>query len=173
MRRSRDLYQVVVDLAKSLGVASVVIFVVITLVYRSLRIGLISIIPNVFPLVFTGTVLVMMGGALDFASVCAFTVCLGIAVDDTIHFLTRFEKSEESSLADSIRSTYLGVGTAMVTTTVILVLGFGTALTSELPDHRMFAGMACATIAAALVGDLLFLPAMLVCFPAKKDSQLH
>ncbi|MDG2381718.1 MAG: MMPL family transporter [Pirellulaceae bacterium] len=173
VRRSRDLYQVVVDLAKSLGVASVVIFVVITLVYRSLRIGLISIIPNVFPLVFTGTVLVMMGGALDFASVCAFTVCLGIAVDDTIHFLTRFEKSEESSLADSIRSTYLGVGTAMVTTTVILVLGFGTALTSELPDHRMFAGMACATIAAALVGDLLFLPAMLVCFPAKKDSQVH
>ena len=98
-------------------------------------------------------------------------MCLGIAVDDTIHFLTRFQKSEDSSLFDAIRSTYLGVGTAMVTTTVILVLGFGTAMTSELPDHRMFAGMGCAMIAAALVGDLVFLPAMLVCFPGKKDAQ--
>ena len=169
--RSRDLYQVVLDLAKSLGVASVVIFLVITIVYRSLRLGLISIVPNLFPLVFTGTVLVAMGGALDFASVCAFTVCLGIAVDDTIHFLTRFQQSRHLPLREAIRSTYLGVGTALVTTTVILVLGFGATMTSELPDHRMFASMACATIAAALAGDLIFLPALLVCFPGKKDRQ--
>ena len=76
VRRSRDIYQVVMDLAKSLGVASIVIFVVITVVYRSTRIGLISIIPNLFPLVFTGTVLVMMGGALDFARFLAFSPCV-------------------------------------------------------------------------------------------------
>ena len=63
------------------------------------------------------------------------------------------------------------MGTALVTTTVILVLGFGATMTSELPDHRMFASMACATIAAALAGDLIFLPALLVCFPGKKDRQ--
>ena len=71
---------------------------------------------------------------------------------------------------ESVLQTYLSVGTALITTTVILVLGFSTALTSDLRDHRMFAGMACATIAAALVGDLIFLPALLVCFPEQQRN---
>lgn len=172
VRRGRDLYRVVMDLTSSLGAASIVIFVVITIVYRSFRIGLISIIPNMFPLVVTASVLVMMGGSLDFASVCSFTVCLGIAVDDTIHFLTRYHQERKAGLNeyDAIRNTYLGIGTALVTTTVILVLGFGTAMTSDLPDHRVFAGMACATIAAALIGDLFFLPAMLACLPGATSA---
>ena len=107
--------------------------------------------------------------ALDFASVW-LTVCLGIAVDDMIHFLTRFQQSRHLPLREAIRSTYLGVGTAPVTTTVILVLGFGTTMTSELPDHRMFASMACATIAAALAGDPIFLPRCWSVFREKKTG---
>ena len=167
--RARELYDVVSDLAKSLGTAAAIIFVVLTIVYRSLRIGLISIIPNVFPLVVTATVLQLTGGSLDFASACAFTVCLGIAVDDTIHFLTRFKQEQQHATdhIDAVRRAFVGVGTALVTTTVILVVGFSTALTSSLPDHRMFAAMACATISSALFGDLLFLPALLTWFRPK------
>ncbi len=172
VRRGRDLYRIVMDLTASLGAASIVIFLVLTIVYRSLRIGLISIIPNMFPLAVTASVLVLIDGSLHFASVCSFTVCLGIAVDDTIHFLTRYhqERGAGRNEYDAIRNTYLGIGTALVTTTVILVLGFGTAMTSDLPDHRVFAGMACATITAALVGDLFFLPAMLAWFPGRSHS---
>jgi predicted RND superfamily exporter protein len=173
--RARELYTVVSDLAKSLGTAALIIFIVLAFVYRSIRIGLISIIPNMFPLVVTATVLRLTGGSLDFASACAFTVCLGIAVDDTIHFLTRFrqEQLKTSDQLEAVRKSFIGVGTALVTTTVILVVGFSTALTSNLPDHRMFAAMACATISSALLGDLLFLPAMLVYFRPRRKVRLE
>ena len=90
--RWENLFQIVQDLTASLGTAMVIIFIVLAVVYRSLRMGLISILPNVFPLAVTGTFLALTGQALEMVSVCAFTVCLGIAVDDTIHFLTRFEE---------------------------------------------------------------------------------
>ena len=207
VRRGRELHQIVMDLVTSLGAASGIILVVLTLVYRSIRIGLISVIPNLFPLTATAGFLVAMGGALDFATVCSFTVCLGIAVDDTIHFLSRFQQELESQgerqmriyrpspcplpccsaaragarvhsnlpiaqhdVRQAIRSSYLAIGRALVTTTIILVIGFGTALTSDLPDHRIFAGMACSTIGAALLGDLLLLPAMLTWLWPKRQK---
>lgn len=164
--RWENLYQIVVDLAASLGSAAIVIFVVLTLVYRSLRIGLISIIPNMFPLAATGAFLALSGQALELVSVCAFTVCLGIAVDDTIHFLTRFEeereKRDDRNLA--IQRAFTGVGTALVMTTIILVAGFSTVMLSDSRDHRIFASMGGLTIAAALFGDLVILPALLARF---------
>jgi predicted RND superfamily exporter protein len=164
--RSRDLYLIVRDLVLSLGTASIVIFGVMTLAYRSIYIGLISIVPNVFPLAVTGAVLYCLGVPLDVASVCAFTVCLGIAVDDTIHYLTRFEEEYRAGqpIQAAAENAMRQVGAPLVMTTIILVVGFATVVTSDLPDQRTFASMACATISSALVGDLIFLPAMLVYF---------
>jgi predicted RND superfamily exporter protein len=162
-RRWRDLYQIVMDLATSLGTASLIIFVVLAVAYRSVRIGLISVTPNLFPLVATGTALVCLGQNLELVSVCSFTVCLGIAVDDTIHFLTRFR--EEQALGGSrdaaIRRAFVGVGTALVMTTVVLILGFATAMLSDSRAHQIFAAMGIMTIGTALFADLLFLPALL------------
>ena len=93
--RWKNLFQIVVDLAASLGTAAVIIFIVLTLVYRSLKIGLISIIPNLFPLALAGSYLAITGQSLEIVSVCAFTVCLGIAVDDTIHFFDTISGREE------------------------------------------------------------------------------
>ena len=98
--RWENLYQIVVDLASSLGTASVIIFVVLAIVYRSAWIGLISVIPNIFPLAVAGTYLAVTGQKLEIVMVCAFTVCLGIAVDDTIHFLTRYQE-ERKKTADT------------------------------------------------------------------------
>lgn len=171
----RDLTQIVYDLAASLGTASLIIFIVITIVYRSVRIGLITVVPNMFPLVLTAALLYAFGGSLTVVTICAFTICIGIAVDDTIHFLTRFqyELSDTDDVKTAIRHAFLGVGKALVMTTIILVTGFATVLSSELPAHRTFAAMACATIAAALLADLLFFPAMLACFARKKASPLE
>jgi len=172
VRRSDALYTIVMDLVKSLGTASVIIFVVLTLVYRSLRLGLLTIIPNMFPLMFTGAVLAFTGQPLNVAAVCSFTVCLGIAVDDTIHFLTRYqiERQAGKGVEESLRRSFTMVGTVLVTTTLILVSGFSTVLFSDLAGHRAFALMAVCTIAAALVGDLLFLPAMLNWFRGKEKE---
>ena len=169
--RWENVYKIVIDLALSLGTASLIIFVILSLVYRSLRIGLISFVPNLFPLAFAGMFLVVTGQALEVVAVCAFTVCLGIAVDDSIHFLTRFE--EERKVCDSedeaIRKAFTGVGTALIMTTVVLVSGFATVLMSDSRDHFIFASMGSITIAAALFADLVFLPALLSQFVKKKS----
>ncbi|MBP85900.1 MAG: RND transporter [Planctomycetaceae bacterium] len=172
VRRGRNLYRIVVDLAASLGTASVVILIVMAIVYRSLRIGMITVIPNLFPLVVTASMMVLLNHPLEIASVCAFTVCLGIAVDDTIHFLTRYrdERSAGKDSGEALRAAFHGVGSAMIITTFILVSGFGTVLSSELPGQRYFAAMAVSTIAAALVGDLVFLPALLARFDRSDEA---
>jgi uncharacterized protein len=164
--RWKNLYQIVVDLAVSLGTASVIIFIVLSIVYRSLRLGLISIVPNIFPLAMTGTMMWLVGQSLEIVSVCAFTVCLGIAVDDTIHFLTRYqeERSRGGDLSTAIRRAFVGVGTALVMTTTVLIVGFATALLSDARDHRIFAMMGILTIGGALFADLVLLPALLVRF---------
>ncbi len=153
VRRWKNLYQIVMDLAFSLSTASVIIFAVLTLVYRSIRLGLISIVPNIFPLAATGFLLLVAGQNLEIVSVCAFTVCLGIAVDDTIHFLTRYQE-ENQKTGDrrvAIRKAFIGVGTALIMTTIVLIIGFSTALLSDARDHRIFAMMGILTIGSCAV----------------------
>ncbi len=168
--RWRNLYQIVVDLAASLGSAAVIILITLGLAYRSWRIGLISFFPNAFPLAVTGVWLVFSGYNLELVSVCAFTVCLGIAVDDTIHFLSRYE--EERTKTDdrdtAIRQAFTGVGVSLVMTTVVLVAGFSTVAFSDSRDHHIFATMGALTIGFALLGDLIILPAMISWFGPKK-----
>jgi predicted RND superfamily exporter protein len=172
--RWRNLYQIVVDLAMSLGSASVIIFGVLGLAFRSVRIGLISIIPNVFPLAVTGTFLVLAGQALEVVSVCAFTVCLGIAVDDTIHFLTRFSEERDEGYNDleAIQRAFTGAGTGMIMTTLVLVVGFATVVFSDMREQRIFASMGALTLISALVADLFLLPALLLRFarPRKPNT---
>jgi hypothetical protein len=173
--RWRNLYQIVVDLASSLGGESLIILVLLGVVYRSLRIGLIGIIPNVFPLAVTGAWLVFSGQSLEVVTVCAFTVCLGLAVDDTIHFLTRFEEElpRSTSREDAIRRAFTGVGTSMMMTTLVLLVGFTTVMFSDMRDQRVFAAMGTMTMLSALVGDLVFLPALLACYAKRPPADRH
>ncbi len=173
--RWRNLYQIVIDLLASLGSAAIIIFVVLGVTYRSVRVGLISIVPNLFPLAVAGVYLVWAGESLEIVTVCAFTVCLGIAVDDTIHFLTRFFEERENTDSDdeAIRRAFTGVGTALIITTIVLVAGFSSVFFSDARDHILFASMGTITITAALIADLLILPAMLSLFlkqPAKRNK---
>ena len=171
--RWKNLYQIVIDLAASLGSASFIIFICLSLAYRSLRTGFISIIPNTFPLTVTGAWLVWRNESLELVSVCAFTVCLGIVVDDTIHFLSRYddERMKTPDRNEAIRRAFGNVGIAMVMTTSVLVAGFGTVAFSDSRDHHIFASMGVITIAAALFADLIFLPAMLACFAPNPRNQ--
>ncbi len=169
--RWENLYVIIVDMVKSLASASFIIFIVLSLAYRSLRIGLISIIPNLFPLVLSASYLVVTGQYLEFVSVCSFTICLGIAVDDTIHFLTRYkeelEKTDDEHLA--IRNAFTGVGTALIMTTLVLLSGFVTVAFGDAREVRIFASLGGITIGSALLGDLLFLPALLARYSSKNS----
>jgi predicted RND superfamily exporter protein len=169
---SQAVQQVVKELFYSLALAAVIIFVVITIAVRSIRFGLLSVIPNIFPLVATGAMHACIDTSLDIASACSFAICLGIAVDDTIHFLMRFrhEREQGYDVESSIRRTFVTVGSALVMTTVVMVAGVGSVMTSELQTHFLFASMACATIGSALLGDLIILPALLIQF-ADRDTE--
>ena len=166
VERWRTIFEIVLDLAASLGSAMVIIFLVLTIVYRSLTIGLISALTNIFPLALTGAVLVFTGQTLEVVTVLAFTVCLGIAVDDSIHFITRFqeERLKGGSDADAIRRAFTAVGTALVMTTAVLITGFSVVLFSGLRDYQLFVAMGILTIGSALFGDIVFLPALIAYF---------
>ena len=164
---SRVVQRVVKELIHSLALAGVIIFFVITVAFRSIRFGVLSLVPNLLPLAATAAIRAAWDQSLDIASACSFAICLGIAVDDTIHFLSRFrhELEEGHDVSESVRRTFVTVGGALIMTTVVLVAGFGSVMLSNLPTHFLFAAMACSTIATALLGDLLILPALLACFP--------
>lgn len=177
--RWRNLYQIVVDLALSLGTASVIIWLVLTLVFRSVRLGFISLIPNLFPLALTGAYLAFAGYNLEIVMVCNFTVCLGIAVDDTIHFMTRYLDERQAAKESAggiepgllpIRNAFTGVGTALIMTTTVLVAGFSVVTFSDSRDHHIFATMGAITVAAALFCDLVFLPALLAVFDSGESK---
>lgn len=166
----RVVRRMVNELVRSLLVASVIIFSVLGLAFRSLRLALLSIVPNVMPLAASGAVRYFIDQSLDIASACSFAVCLGIAVDDTIHYLNRFRR-ERAAGADTHtanRRTFQSVGSALVMTSAVMIAGMGTVVTSQLPTHSSFAIMGCVTLTAALVADLVFLPALLAWFDSEK-----
>lgn len=154
------------DLLLSLLGVSALIFLVIGLVLRSPRLGLLSILPNVAPLVVTLGYLGLRGYTINMSNVIVFAISLGVAVDDTIHFLARFrhEAQVESDVTTAIRRTSLGTGRAVLMTTILIVCGMAILLLSSFVPTRRFAELAAVTMCSALLGDLLLLPAMLKLF---------
>lgn len=171
--RWRDLYRIALDLGSSLGSETIIIICVVGMVFRSVRIGLIAMIPNVFPLVICAAWMVLTGQSLEIVTVCCFTICLGIAVDDTIHFLTRFQEElpRSATRKEAIRRTFEAVGTSMLMTTIVLVSGFATVTFSDMRDQRIFATMGAFTMITAMVGDLIFLPAILAIYALPAPSE--
>ncbi|MCP3902197.1 MAG: MMPL family transporter [Planctomycetes bacterium] len=159
--RSADF--MIEDLAVSLAIAAGVILVVMIVAFRSIVLGLVSLVPNVFPLVSAGALLVVTGRPLTITGVITFVVCLGIAVDDTIHVLTRVRRGVAGGLTvpDAVADALRSVGAALITTTAVLIGGFGTVLFSEMPMLSLFGELCCVALIAALVGDLVILPALL------------
>jgi predicted RND superfamily exporter protein len=160
---TRNLSKMITDLAKSLAIAAAVIFVVLTFMFRSLRMGLVSLVPNLLPLLFTAAFLVWTGQPLRLTSVLLFTVSLGIAVDDTIHFIVRYLRERQAGLSvdDAIRNSIVSVGGALLVSTLILLAGFSASATSVMPHSQLFSQLACIAVVVALIGDMVLLPAIL------------
>jgi len=159
----RSMEQFVKELLFSLLLASVVIFFVLTMFFRSIRLGLVSIVPNMAPLIVTMGYLGLRGYDLNPGNVMVFAIGLGIAVDDTIHFLARFqdELSSGRDLKQAITNTARGSGKAILLTSVLIIGGMLILLNSSFVPTRRFAELTIVTMSAALAGDLILLPAMI------------
>lgn len=146
-----------------------VIFFIMALQLRSLRLGLISIIPNIVPVAMTMGAMGLFGIKLDTATVMIASVATGIAVDDTIHFLSRFrhEVDAGADYEQAIAATFRTTGKAAVITSLTLVLGFWCLLFASFKPTIFFGLLSGITMITAIFGDLFLLPAGLVTFLPK------
>ena len=130
----------------------------------SLRVALASAIPNLFPILGTEAWLWLTGSGLQLTTVIALTIAFGIAVDDTVHFLSHYlqaRREEGRDHLDAVKHTMERIGGAIVATTIILCSGTVIVAFSELPQVALFGQLFVSTLAFALLGDLFILPALL------------
>ncbi|MCA9198260.1 MAG: MMPL family transporter, partial [Planctomycetales bacterium] len=151
------------SLIESTGWAFVMIAVVMMFLLRSIRAGLISMIPNVFPVICIFGTMGWSGILVDIGSMMTAGVAMGVAVDDTIHFLTWFRRGLDKGLdrIESIKLAYRRVAMSMTQTTAIGGLGLSIFAFSTFTPTQRFGMLMLSLLAAALVGDLIFLPALL------------
>ena len=157
---------------KSFGLTLAVISVLMLIVLGSRKIGFIALFPNLFPIL---TIFGLMGWLkidLDTDTLLIAPIIIGIAVDDTIHFLThyRIEIEKCGDIKTAIVRTLREVGQAMVFTSLILSIGFLVFIFSVHNGLNNFGILSAVAIMAALLADLFMLPAMLVFFDARMDN---
>ncbi|PLX38560.1 MAG: hypothetical protein C0606_10255 [Hyphomicrobiales bacterium] len=143
--------------------AVVVIILLIGVALRSRAATLLSILPNVLPIAFGGAFLYLSDFGLQFTSVIAFTISFGIAVDSTIHMFNRHRlmRAETSDPIMALSRTVTTLGPVLIISTVVLVLGLGTTVTSLLPNVRLYGYVSVLVLMAAFFANILLLPALL------------
>lgn len=144
--------------------ALIFVALVMILVQRSTVVGLLAMVPNVFPAVLVFGLMGWSNIKVDIGSVMTASVALGIAVDGTIHFLAWYRRELATGCwpPEAVRRAYRHCAWAMVETTVICGLGLLVFAASAFVPTQRFAWMMFALLLAALVGDLILLPAILV-----------
>lgn len=151
------------NLLKGLGVATLIIAGLMALLFWNLRMVLISLIPNIFPLFIGGAFLGFTGVELEAGVSIVFSVIFGIAVDDTIHFLSKFKLARRKGLLmeDALRTTFIEAGKPIILTSVILFFGFLVMLFSVHPPSVTVGWLISLTLLTAVVCDLLLIPVLI------------
>jgi uncharacterized protein len=156
---ARNSADMIGKLNRALTIEVVFIAAFIGLAFRSLIVMLVTILPAIFPIVLSGTLLWAMGEGLQFASVVALIVSFGLGLSATIHFLNRLRletKPNEDPGIGVERATIL-VGPALILTAVVLACGLAVTVFSDLPSLRLFGWLSAFAVLAALVADLTIL----------------
>jgi len=148
---------------KTFAFAFLLIFGAMTLLFRSLQVGLVSMIPNIIPLTLTAGIMGFSGISLNVVTVMVASVAMGIAVDDTIHILARYriEFDEKPDPEDAMVRTLTSSGRAVVFTSIVLMTGFLIPMFSKFRLPCYFGILAATTMVGALFGDLILTPAIL------------
>jgi len=157
-----DSDRIVINQLRSFALALVTVIVAIGVLFRSWRVAVLSIAPNVFPIVWTGGLMALAGIALSTGTAMIASVVIGLAVDDTIHYLARYRREMRGNCPEALTRTSCGVGAALTITTAVLVLGFWVGCLGSFLPTVYFSLLAGTTMVAALACDLLVLPAALV-----------
>ncbi|HAH64585.1 MAG TPA: RND transporter [Rhizobiales bacterium] len=150
------------------GLTTEIVFICIFLgfAFRSVMVSVVTVLPTLFPVFTAGAVLAASGEGLQFASIVALIVAFGLSLNAAVHYLNRLRLEDRPGEDPAIgveRATVL-IGPALVLTSLILAFGLGITVLSALPSLRLFGKLSALTLVAALVGDLLLLPASVLLY---------
>lgn len=151
------------SLLEGLFFGLLLIGILMALVFRNIKMFLISLVPNLLPILFAGSILGFLGIPLEASLSVVFAIVFGIAVDDTIHFLGKYKLSISQGLSQekAIEKTFAETGRALVITTIILFFGFLVMLFSIHQPSITIGVIISVTLVTALVLDLLLLPVLI------------
>ncbi|MBT7609672.1 MAG: MMPL family transporter [Bacteriovoracaceae bacterium] len=152
----------------TLAVFLVCLFMII--VFRSLKLGLLSMIPNVVPPILGLGVMNLLHLPIDVSTILISSVCLGIAVDDTIYFISDYHKSysKNQNTFEAILKVYSHTGSALFWTTFVLVSAFLCFMMGSFTPNSNFGFLTSVVLILALISDLIFLPALLFITDTKR-----
>ncbi|MDR2643691.1 MAG: MMPL family transporter [Planctomycetaceae bacterium] len=156
-------HELIAGLVDSLVMAFILIGLVMALILRSLVAGFLAMLPNLFPVVVVFGFMGIIGFPVDVGTMMTASVAMGIAVDDTIHYLTWFRAAIDQGCTpyEANQHAYERCATAMTQTTLIGGVGLSAFAFSTFTPTQMFGVMMLAMLSVALIGDLIFLPAIL------------
>ena len=148
------------------------ITVLMVLLIGNLKIGLISMIPNILPIIFLSTIMVVFKMPLDMFTLLIGAIALGLAVDDTVHFMHNFRRYElkYNDVDKAVRLTLLGTGRAITLTSIVLALGFLVLTFSQMNNMFDFGVLTASAILVAVLADFFLMPAIMKLIIKDKTS---
>ena len=152
------------NLIISFLIAFGVIFISMGFLFKSLKLAIFSMIPNLIPILFMAAIMGIFDIKLRPTTAMTFAIAFGIAVDDTIHYMVRFRQELSMNNGDFIKAnseTIFSTGNAIISTSLILGCGFLVMVSSNFLPSRDFGFLSAITMFGAIIGDLFFLPTML------------
>ena len=153
-------------------VAMAIVSLLLLFVFRSVRLGLISLIPNFVPAAMAMGLWGYAVGAVGNAAAVVTAIAFGIIVDDTIHFMTKYVGARKLGLlpSESVQSAFRSVGKALVTTTIVFGLGFLVFGASGMTTNQALGMLVGMTVVIALLADFLFLPPLLMALDGTRET---
>jgi predicted RND superfamily exporter protein len=153
------------DQVVSFALAACGITLMMAIAFRSVRIGLISIVPNLMPIVLVVGCMGWTGLPINIATAMIASVSMGLTVDSTVHFIAGFRRARArgASIDDALHETHQGVGRALVFANVALIVGFLVLTVSEFIPLAYFGLLVSVAMLGGLLGNLFLLPVLLAC----------
>lgn len=159
----KNAQYIISNMLQGLGIAFLVVAIIAGLLFRSFRMLIVTLIPNLIPLLMIAGIMGIFGIYLKLSTSIIFTIAFGIAVDDTIHFISklRIELNKGKPLMYAVRHTFLYTGKAIIITSLILAGGFLTLILSSFGGTFYTGLLVSLTLIFAVVADLALLPVLL------------
>ena len=153
------------NLIISLSLAIILIALLMAWMFRSFRMILVSLIPNLLPLLVTAGMMGFLGIPIKPSTILVFSIAFGISVDDTIHFLAKYRQELKVNNWKIKRSVYAALretGVSMFYTSIVLFFGFSVFMISSFGGTVALGGLVSATLLFAMLANLLLLPSLLL-----------